>query len=136
MYEIVRTLQRSHHNPGCLKPLQCWTELFQNSFLTFTDSEWNKLNPDIRNVDSYSLFRKTILSFKKSLANCICGIYDSLRIKLLNRSSLFSDIYENISSERSSRYYELVMSMFSGNQTAELVLVSLKLFNILVSSKT
>lgn len=49
LYEIVPDLQRQHRNPGCFKPLPCWTEFFQNSFLTFTVRESNKLESHIRN---------------------------------------------------------------------------------------
>ena len=45
------------------KPLRYRTELSQNSFLPFTISEWNKLDPDVRNVDTYSLFCKNLLAF-------------------------------------------------------------------------
>ena len=51
-----RSLQRLQGNPGCFKPLRCHTEPFQNSFLPFTISEWNKLDPYVRNVGTYSLF--------------------------------------------------------------------------------
>ena len=39
---------------GATKLKRCRTELFQNSFLPFTISEWNKCHPDDRNVDAYS----------------------------------------------------------------------------------
>ena len=40
--------------------LICRTELFQNSFLPFTISEWNKFDPEVRNVETYSLFHKNL----------------------------------------------------------------------------
>ena len=88
LYEILPSLQRSHGNPGCLKPLRCRTELFQNSSLPFTISEWNKLDPDVRNVDTYSLFRKNLLAFIRPIENSIYSIYDPLGIKLLHRLRL------------------------------------------------
>ena len=54
LYEILPALQMLQRNPGCFKPLRCRAELFQNSFLPFTTSEWNKLDTDVRNVDNYS----------------------------------------------------------------------------------
>ena len=36
--------------------LICQTELFQNYFLPYTITEWDKLHPDIRNVENYLLF--------------------------------------------------------------------------------
>ena len=43
------------------------TELFQNSFGPFIVSEWNRLDPDIRNVNSYFLFRKSLESSIRSI---------------------------------------------------------------------
>ena len=54
--------------------LICRTELFQNSFLPFTISEWNKLDPDVRNVETYSLCRKNLLAFKRPIENSIYSI--------------------------------------------------------------
>ena len=56
LYEILLPLQRLQCNPGCFKPLICQTELFQNYFLPYTITEWDKLHPDIRNVENYLLF--------------------------------------------------------------------------------
>ena len=66
LYKIASTkvplylYERTRQNPGCFKPLRCRTELFQNSFLTFTVSEWKKLDPDVRNIGTYSFFRKNL----------------------------------------------------------------------------
>ena len=68
--------------------LICRTELFRNSFLPFTISEWNKLDPDIRNLDTCSLFRKNLLAFIRPIENSIYSIYDPLGIKLLHRLRL------------------------------------------------
>ena len=80
-------LQRSHRNPDCFTPLQSRTELFENSDVPFPVSDWNKLDHHIRNVDSYSLFRKNVSSFI-TFENSIFGIYDPLKIKFLNRLRL------------------------------------------------
>ena len=52
LYEIVPTQQRSRPNPIYVKSPRCRRELFQNSFLPVTISDWSKF--DIRNSDSYS----------------------------------------------------------------------------------
>ena len=76
--------------------LVCRTELFQNYFLPFTISEWNKLDPDVRNVETYSLFRKNLLAFIRLIENSISSIYDPLGIKLLHRLQLsFSHLREH-----------------------------------------
>ena len=65
-YELIPPLQRSHLYPGCFKTLRCRTELFRNSFLPFTANEWNKLDSDIKNSDSYAIFREKLLAFYKT----------------------------------------------------------------------
>ena len=59
LYEIIPPLQRSQHNPGCFKPLRCQTELFQNSFLPFTISEWNILDPTLEISTLIRYFART-----------------------------------------------------------------------------
>ena len=58
LYDLIPPLQRSHRYPGCFKTLRCRAELLRNSFLSFTVNEWNKLDSDIKNSDSYEIFRK------------------------------------------------------------------------------
>ena len=84
LYEILPPLQRSQRNPVDLNFLICRTELFQNSFLPFTISEWNKLDSDVRNVETYSLFGKNLLASIRPIENSIYSIYDPLGIKLLH----------------------------------------------------
>ena len=87
-YELIPPIINSHHNPGCYRALYCWTDLFQNSFLPFSINEWNKLDPDIRNLDSHEMFRKKLLNFIRSSEKSICNIYDPQGSKLLNRLRL------------------------------------------------
>ena len=76
--------------------LICRTELFQNSFLPFSISEWNKLDPDFANVKTYLLFRKNLLPFLRLIENSIYSIYDTLAIKPLHRLRLsFSHLREH-----------------------------------------
>ena len=85
LYEILPPLHRTQRNQGFFQPLLCRTEIFKNYFLPYTINEWNKLNPEIRRIDSYVGFRKKILSFIKPMENKTFSIYDPLGIKLLNR---------------------------------------------------
>ena len=55
LYELIPPLQRSHRYPGCFKTLRSRNELFRNSFLPFTVNEWNKLDSDFKNSDSYAI---------------------------------------------------------------------------------
>ena len=71
-------------------------EIFKNSFLSYTINEWNKLDPDIRKIDSYVGFRKKLLSFIKPTENKIFSIYYPFGIKLLNRLRIgFSHLNEH-----------------------------------------
>ena len=58
LYELVPPLQRSYRCLGCFKILRCRTDLYRDSFLSFTVNEWKKLDFDIKNSDSYAIFRK------------------------------------------------------------------------------
>ena len=96
LYDLIPPLQKSHRYPGCFKTLRCRTELFRNSFLSFTVNEWNKLDSDIKNSDSYEMFRKKLLAFLRPVGNSMYGIYDPFRVKLINRLRLgFSHLREH-----------------------------------------
>ena len=87
LYDLIPPLQRSHRYPGCFKTLRCRTELFRNSFL---------LDSDIKNSDSYEMFRKKLLAFIRPVGNSMYGIYDPFGVKLINRLRLgFSHLREH-----------------------------------------
>ena len=88
LYELIPPLQRSHRNTGFFKTWRCRTELFRNSFLPFIVNEWNKLDSDIQNSDSYGIFRKKLLAFIRPVGNSMYGIYDPFGVKLFNRLRL------------------------------------------------
>ena len=96
LYELIPPLQRSHRYPSCFQTFPCRTTFFQNSFLPFGITEWNKLGSDIKNIDSHAMFRKKLLAFIRPLGNDTYGIYDPLGIRLLNRLRLdFSHLREH-----------------------------------------
>ena len=96
LYDLIPSLQRSHCYPGYFKTLRCRTELFRNSFLPFTVNEWNILDSDIKNSDSYVIFRKKLLAFIRPIGNSMYDIYDLLGVKLINRLRLgFSHLREH-----------------------------------------
>ena len=69
---------------------------FRNSFLPYAIKEWNKLNPEIRNAETYASFRKILLNFIRPSGNRTYKIYDPLGIKLLTRLRLgFSHLSEH-----------------------------------------
>ena len=93
---FLAPLQRSQRNQGFFQPLLCRTEVFKNSFLPYTINEWNKLDPEIRRIDSYVGFRKKLLSFIIPMENKTFSIYDPLGNKLLNRLRVdFSHLNEH-----------------------------------------
>ena len=75
-------MRRSFRHPTCFKLLRWRNKLFQNSFLLFTITELNKLDLNIRNFESYSLFCKNLLILQGQLfqivENGICRICDPL----------------------------------------------------------
>ena len=59
-------------------------------------NEWNKLDPDYRNLDSHEMFRKKLLNFIRPSEKSIFNIYDPQGSKLLNRLRLgFSHLREH-----------------------------------------
>ena len=83
---ICYILQRSQRNQGFFHPMVCRTEIFKNSFLPYTINKCNKLDLEVRSIDSYVGFQKKIVSFIiKHTENETFSIYDLLGIKLLNR---------------------------------------------------
>ena len=69
---------------------------FKNSYIPSTIIEWNKLDQDIRNVESYALFRKQPLSYIRPEANNIFNVHNAKGIKLLTRLRVgFSHLKEH-----------------------------------------
>ena len=96
LYELIPPIINPNRSPGCYRALYCRTDLFQNSFLPFGINEWNKLDPDIRNLDSHAMFRKNLLTFIRPSEKSIYNIYDPQGSKLLNRLRLgFSHLGEH-----------------------------------------
>ena len=88
--------QRSLCNKGCIYEPFCRTESFKNSFLPYAIREWNKLDFEIRNAETYPSFRKMLLNFKRSIGNSANKNYDPLGIILLIRLRLgFSHLSEH-----------------------------------------
>ena len=88
LYQLIPPLQRSYRYPGYFETLYCRTTFFQNLVLVFTITEWDKLDSDIKNIDSHAMFRKKFLTFIRPLENDTYGIYNPLGVRLLNRLRL------------------------------------------------
>ena len=85
LYDLIPPFQKSTRNKGCIYEPFYWTMSFKNSFLLYAIKEWNKLDPEIRNAETYAFFRKMLLNFITPTGNSTYKIYDSLGIKLLTR---------------------------------------------------
>ena len=88
LYDLIPPFQRSSRNKGCIYEPFCRTMSFKNSFLPYAIKEWNKLDPNIRNAETYASFRKMLLNFIRPKGNNTYKIYDPLGIKLLTRLRL------------------------------------------------
>ena len=76
LYEVIPPITKSSRNPGCYRALYCGTDPFRNSLLPFSINEWDKLDPDIRNLVSHEMFRKKLLNFIRPSEKNTCNIYD------------------------------------------------------------
>ena len=96
LYELIPPIINFFCNPGCYRALYCRTDLFQNSFLPFSINKWNKLDPDIRNLDSHKMFCKKLFNFIRPSKKSIFNVYDPQRFKLPSRLRLgFSHLCEH-----------------------------------------
>ena len=80
---------KSHIDNLVVFKLRCKSAHFQNLFLPFIITGWNKSDSDFKNIDSKAMSCKKLLTFIiTSLENDTYGIYDPLGVKLLNRLRL------------------------------------------------
>ena len=68
-----------------LESFYCRTDVFKNSFFPYVIDEWNKLEPEIRNVGSYLKFRKLIRNLDNGcpISNPIYNIFNPVGLKYL-----------------------------------------------------
>ena len=85
---LIPSFQRLLQNKGCIYEPFCRNVSFKNSFLPYVIKEWNELEPEIRNAETYASFRKMLLNFIRPTGNSIYKIFDLLGIKLLTRLRL------------------------------------------------
>ena len=87
LFQLIPPLNKSYTTRGSNKiPLfKTKHNFFKNSFFPSTVIEWNKLDPAIRNSESFSLFKRSILSFIRPAQNSIFNCHNIRGIKLLTR---------------------------------------------------
>ena len=61
---------------------------FMNSFFPSTIIEWNKLDTNLRNSSSYSVFKKSILQFIRPISNSVFDCHNPQGIKYVTRLRL------------------------------------------------
>ena len=64
------------------------TTTYKNLFFPSTTTEWNNLDHDLRNSESYTLFRSSILKFIRPSPNSFYGCQNIMGIKLVTRLRL------------------------------------------------
>ena len=67
---------------------KCRTDCFKYSFFPSTLKDWSRLDINIRNSESISLFKSRLLSFVRPNQSNICNIFDPIGLKLLTRLRL------------------------------------------------
>ena len=87
LYKYVLPGDRAYltRNSNNIKQIFCRSEYFANSFFPYTIKEWNKLSLEIRNCESYSIFKKSLLKFIRTIPNSVFSAADTYGIKLLTR---------------------------------------------------
>ena len=69
---------------------------FKNSFLPYAIKEWNILDPETGNAETYASFQKMVLNFTRPTGNSNYKIHDPVGIKQLTRLLLgFSHLFEH-----------------------------------------
>ena len=85
LYKYILPGDRAYLSRNNIKKILCRSKYFANSFFPYTIKEWNKLTFEIRNSESYSIFKKFLLKFIRTIPNSVFGVADMYRIKLLAR---------------------------------------------------
>ena len=62
---------------------------FQNSFFPSAVFEWNKLDLNIHNSESFNIFKKTLLNFMRPSESTVYNCYNPNGVNLLTRLRLF-----------------------------------------------
>ena len=84
-YNLSGELVYLTRNSNNIKHIFCRSEYFANSFFPYTIKEWDKLSLEIRNSVSYSIFKKSLLKFLKTIPNSALNVADIYGIKVLTR---------------------------------------------------
>ena len=86
--DLIPPFQRSPRNKVCIYEPFCQTVSFKHCFLLCAIKEWNELDYEIRNAETYASFQKMPLNFTRPIRNSTYKIYDPLGIKILTKLRL------------------------------------------------
>ena len=78
----------STRNANSIPRFKVKQNFFRNTFFPSVIIEWNKLDPEIQNAPSLSIFKKNVLKFTGPTANNIFGCHNLKGIKYLTRLRL------------------------------------------------
>ena len=85
LYKYILPGDRAYltQNSKKIKQIFCRSEYFAHSFFLYTIKEWNKLRLEIRNSESYSVFKKSLLKFIRTIPNSLANIFGIKVLKIL-----------------------------------------------------
>ena len=85
LYSYILPGNRTYlaRNSNNIKQIFCRSEYFANSFFPYAIKEWNKVSLEIRNSESYSVFKKSLVKFTRT--NSVFSVADIYGLKLLTR---------------------------------------------------
>ena len=72
-------------NPSIVKHIASRTESFKSSFYPGSLSEWNKLDPTLRDSSSVNVFKKKVFSIIRPPAKSVYGIHDPTGVAYLTQ---------------------------------------------------
>ena len=75
-------------NANLIPQIPCRSLMFSSSFFPYTISEWNKLDEGIRKIDSFEIFKNSLLKIIRPAPNNVFLIRDATGLKLLTRLRL------------------------------------------------
>ena len=75
-------------NVGCISLIKIKYKFFRNTFFPYVTIEWNKLDPIIRNDESFGIFKSNIVKFIIPTPRSFFNFYNHKGIRLMTRLSL------------------------------------------------
>ena len=89
LFSIIPTSVSTYNTRNTNIPLfKVKHNFFRNSFFSSTVIKWNKLDPNICNLESLNIFKKTLLNFIRPSGSTVFNCHNPKGVKLLTRSRL------------------------------------------------